>query len=67
MTKEEFGEDVVAFQFKECLEDGVILHILQMTDNGPERYKIDMTFDAFKSLITRVYKFSIKHPELIQE
>ena len=38
MTKEEFGEDVVAFQFKESLEDGVILHILQMTDNGPERY-----------------------------
>ena len=60
------NNDIVAFQFKEALEDGVILHILQDKEDGTERYKIDMTYNAFKSMLQVAYEFSTKHPELIE-
>lgn len=60
------NNDIVAFQFTEALEDGVILHILQDKEDGTERYKIDMTYNAFKSMLQRAYEFSTKHPELIE-
>ena len=61
----EDSRSIVAFQFNEKLEEGVILHILQDTDKGTERYKIDMVYDTFKQMLNRAYGFCLKHPELI--
>ena len=61
----EDSRSIVAFQFNEKLEEGVILHILQDTDKGTERYKIDMVYDTFKQMLNMAYGFCLKHPELI--
>lgn len=45
------GESIVAFEYKDSLKDGVILHLLLCKEEGTERYKIDLDFDAFKKLL----------------
>lgn len=44
-------ESIVVFQYKASLEDGIILHLLLCKEEGTERYKIDLDFNAFKNLL----------------
>ena len=61
---EEFRKDVVAFEGKNTLEEGMILHIIQYSDGVKTKQSIDLSFDAFKQLVNLGFNLMIKYPRL---
>lgn len=60
-------KSVVLFQYKDLLELGVVLHILQSKGEETERYKIDITYDTLKKLLQAAQQVAFRHPTLMKK
>ena len=60
-------ESIVCFEYKDLLESGVVLHILQSKGEKTERYKIDITYDTLKKLLQVAQQVAFRHPTLMKK
>ena len=60
-------ESVVIFEYKDLLESGVVLHILQSKGEKTERYKIDITYGTLKKLLQAAQQVAFRHPTLMKK
>lgn len=60
-------ESIVAFEYKDILQSGVVLHIIQSKGKDTESYKIDITYDTLKKLLQIAQQFAFRHPTLMRK